>query len=277
MEYIKYLPPKMAAWINSLGEGVSDITLISGKKLFALRNEENVVSDLEVTKNVLNMAVEKMCRGSIYASQSTLKYGYLSVEGERVGVAGLAVTDDDGAVTHMRNITALNIRVPREIKGAADEVMPYIMSGTRIYNTIIISPPSRGKTTILRDAARQCGNIARCAIADERFEIAGKYDVGQYTTVIEGCSKAAAINMLLRSMAPSAIFTDEIGSAEDEEAIGKMMNAGVKIVCTAHGYDEKDVMRRRAVKKLFDDGIFERVIVLSSSGRIGGIQKAIRL
>lgn len=273
MEYGKYLTLQAAEWITGLGEGISDITLISGKKLFVKKDGATVVSDIDITKNMLNTAVEKMCRGSVYASQATLKDGYMTVDGERVGVTGCAVTDENGTVTHMRNITAVNIRLSREIKGAADALMPYLTDGKRVFNTIIISPPSGGKTTILRDAARQCGNMMRCAIADERSEIAGRYDVGKFTSVMEGCSKAAAIVMLLRSMAPEVIFTDEIGTGEDEEAIGRMMNAGVKIVCTAHGYDERDVLRRPAIKKLFENKVFERSVVLSGRGEAGRIQR----
>jgi stage III sporulation protein AA len=111
---------------------------------------------------------------------------------------------------------------------------------------------------------------------DERGEISGKCsDLGSYSVVLKGCSKGEGINLLLRTMAPSAIFTDEIGNEEDERAIQKSINAGVKIVCTAHGYDEKDVCRRRALKTLLDEKVFERVIVLESEGKIGSVKKVI--
>lgn len=283
MNYKKYLTEEMNAWLSPLGDSLSDITLISERNLFAAVNGEIKESGIFVSRELLSLTVDKMCRGSIFANQSTLKKGFITLEGgHRVGVCGSAVLSEDGFVSHMRGITALNIRISREIKGCADYVMPYIMEKGRIYNTLIIAPPSRGKTTLLRDAARQCGNSVKCAVADERGEIAGSTggkitnDVGKYTSVLDGCPKGEGIMMLLRSMAPSVIFTDEIGSGEDEQAILGIMNAGVKIVCTCHGYDEKDILRRPALKSLAEKSVFERIIILSSKGKIGSIEKVIR-
>ena len=284
MELEKYLTKEMTDWIEQAKGGVTDITLTAGRNMFAIINGQNRESSIFVSKNALAIVVEKMCRGSLYANQGTLKEGYITLDnGLRVGAVGSTVSDDNGKITHLRDITSINIRIAREIKGAADRIMPYIMANGRVYNTLIISPPSRGKTTILRDAARQCGNVLRCGIVDERSEIAGvssgkiSNDIGKYSFVIDACPKPEGISMMLRSMAPEVIFTDEIGGTGDEEAIGKMMNAGVKIVCTAHGYDEKDVMRRRAIKALFFKNVFERVIVLSSSGTVGSIAKVIKV
>lgn len=282
MNFEKYLTKEAAEWIEKMGGGVTDVTLSAGRNLFATVRGKIEESDILITKNSLALTVEKMCRGSVFASQSTLRQGYITLEGgARVGAVGTAVCSDDGKITHLRDITSINIRFSREIKGAADKIMPHILAGRRVFNTLIISPPSRGKTTILRDAARQCGNVVRCGIVDERREIAGalgeQNDIGKYSFVIDSCSKKDGIMILLRSMAPEVIFTDEIGGDGDEEAIGRMMNAGVKIVCTAHGYDERDVMRRRAIKLLFYKNVFERVVVLSSIGSVGGVQKVIKL
>lgn len=279
MDYERYLTGEMSAWIKPFGSSVSDITIIAGKNLFVLADGVIFQSEIFVTRGTIDKIVEKMCRGSVYANQSTLRHGYITLDGgDRVGAVGSVVADENGKVTHMREITALNIRISREIKGAADKAMPHILQGGRIFNTLIISPPSRGKTTILRDAARQCGDKMRCGIVDERCEIAGQRgerDVGKYTSVINSCSKGEGMMMLLRSMAPSAVFTDEIGSEEDEDAMLKMLNAGIKTVCTAHGYDERDIMRRNGLKRLYDEGVFEKIIVLSASGKIGSIEKVI--
>ncbi len=283
MNYKKYLTEEMNAWLSVFGDSVSDITLISERNLFAAVNGKIIESDILITRALIASIVDRMCRGSIFANQSTLKKGFITLEGgHRAGVCGSVVLSEEGAVSHMRSITALNIRISREVKGCADSVMPYIMEGGRIYNTIIVAPPSRGKTTILRDAARQCGNAVRCGIIDERGEIAGSAggqitnDIGKYSVVLDACPKGEGIMMLLRSMAPNAIFTDEIGGEEDERAILKMMNAGVKIVCTSHGYDEKDILRRPALRSLSENNVFERIIVLSPQGRIGSIEKVIR-
>ena len=106
-----------------------------------------------------------------------------------------------------------------------------------VRNTLIISPPKCGKTTMLRDLARNLSNAGfRIGICDERSEIAGcydgktSYDLGPRTDVLDGCPKADGILMLIRAMSPDVVMTDEIGKPEDAAAIRSALSAGVKII-----------------------------------------------
>lgn len=275
MEFEKYLPYEMCRWIETIGKDVGDITLIRDKNMFAKINGEIIDSPYFVSKDVLSEIVDKMCKGSIYANQYSLKQGYITLSGgHRVGVVGTAVKTDE-KVTHLRDITAINIRICREVIGAADEIMPYIKEGDKVYNSLIISPPSAGKTTVLRDIARQLGNCLKVGIVDERSEIAKGKKIGKYTFVMDECSKSEGITMMLRSMAPDVILTDEIGTKEDEKALEKLMNAGVKMICTAHGYDEKDILRREVFKNLIQGKVFEKIFVLSARNGPGTMEKII--
>ena len=75
---------------------------------------------------------------------------------------------------------------------------------------------------------------------DERSEIAGSFqglpqlDVGLCTDVLDACPKAEGMMMLLRSMAPEVMVTDEIGSEADAAAIEEVLHAGVAVIATAH-------------------------------------------
>ena len=100
-----------------------------------------------------------------------------------------------------------------------------------VRNTLIISPPKCGKTTILRDLARSLSYRGfRIGICDERSEIAGcydgktSYDLGPRTDVLDGCPKAEGILMLIRAMSPDVVMTDEIGKPEDAAAIRSALN-----------------------------------------------------
>ena len=200
--------------------------------------------------------------------QQNLAKGYITLSGgHRVGVCGKCVCEN-GKVTHMTDISAICVRLSRGIIGAADEIMEYVMYEDRIYNTLLISPAGCGKTTMLRDIARQIGQAHKVCIADERGEIAACYngvpthDVGRFTAVMDAVPKGEGITMLLRTMSPEVIVTDETGSEAEERAIGELINCGIKIITTAHGYSERDVMRRRYIRNIINDGVFERIIVL---------------
>jgi stage III sporulation protein AA len=146
-----------------------------------------------------------------------------------------------------------------------------------VFNTLLISPPQCGKTTLLRDLARQISNGTlharmkgmKVGIVDERSELAGcvqgvpQHDVGLRTDVLDACPKAEGMIMMIRSMSPHLLITDEIGRMEDCEAILEAVHAGVHVITTAHGFGLSEVRKRPAIRELFKAGAFSRYIVLS--------------
>lgn len=226
----------------------------------------------------------KMCKNSIYAVQNELCEGFLTLKyGHRVGVCG-KINRQDNKIISLTDFSSLNIRISREIIGAADAVIPFIVADKKPLNTLFISPPGCGKTTILRDLARQLAGgkySFRVGIVDERNEISSVYrgkpynDVGALSDILSFSPKPEGIVMLLRGMNPEIIITDEIGTENDEKAILSTVNCGVKIICSAHGYDVEDVKRREGIGRLIDSKIFERIIVLSNKNGIGTVEKII--
>ncbi|MCK9905711.1 hypothetical protein MXD63_37700, partial [Frankia sp. Cpl3] len=169
-------------------------------------------------------------------------------------------------------------------KGVAEKILPCLFEQGRIHNTLIISPPQCGKTTLLRDIARslsygsEWASSRKVAIVDERSELAGclngvpQRDVGPRTDVLDACPKAVGMMMMIRSMSPDAIIVDEIGRSEDGEAVWEAIHAGVSIICSAHGIDIADVAQRPMLGKLIQHGAFSRYIVLSRTNGVGTIQ-----
>ncbi len=210
-----------------------------------------------VDGGALDRIFQHICNYSPYAFEEELKQGFLTVEGgHRVGVAGQAVLEPDGSVRTLKNITFLNIRVAHQVKGAADGVLSKIYRGSRLKNTLIISPPGCGKTTMLRDLIRQIsdgnafGRGMTVGVVDERSELGGSFmgrpqnDMGMRTDVLDGCPKAAGMLMLLRSMAPEVIAIDELGSLEELDALRRAASCGCRILATAHGESLEEVQCR---------------------------------
>ena len=118
----------------------------------------------------------------------------------------------------------------------------------------------------------------RVGIMDERCEIAAmdssqaQMNVGLLSFVYSDCPKSRAMIMALRSMSPDVIITDEIGGKDDENAIFSLINGGVKIVSSCHGFGIEDVLRRGQIGKLLENKIFERVIVLGRQKGVGSVE-----
>lgn len=240
------------------------------------------------TASDIAKAAQLISGSSIYALEDEIRNGFITLRGgHRVGITGKAVLEG-GRVRTIKNISGFNIRIAREISGAADKVMPYLFNRQTgvFFHTLIISPPGCGKTTLLRDIIRNISNGIpelkipgrTVGLVDERSEVAGCYqgvpqkDVGIRTDVLDACPKAEGMMMLLRAMAPKVIAADEIGRREDVAAVEEALNAGVGVLTTAHGKDREDLLRRPVLKCLLVRSIFERMVVLSRSGGVGTIE-----
>lgn len=243
-----------------------------------------------VDQSELSKTIEIMSENSIYAYQDEIKNGFITLKGgHRVGIAGKVVLDGN-SIKNIKNISGINIRISREVPGCSDHVINYVLNGKGgIYNTLIISPPQCGKTTILRDIARKISDGIsesgfrgmKVGIVDERSEIAACYkgvpqnNVGMRTDVMDGCPKSLGMCMMIRSMSPQVIITDEIGGQGDKESIMSVINAGVKIIATAHGYNLTELKSRREVIGLMEEKVFERFIVLNNSKGPGTLAEVI--
>ena len=151
--------------------------------------------------------VNRLSMHSLYTLEEEIRRGYITIQGgHRVGIAGKVVLDG-GKVKQIRDITSFNIRIARQIPGAANLILPLLVEKGQVQSTLIISPPQCGKTTLIRDLARQISygtkdlRGKKVCIVDERSEIAGcvngvpQQDVGPRTDVMDGCPKAEGMMM----------------------------------------------------------------------------------
>lgn len=236
------------------------ILLINGAETFLSQDGsrgEDPQQAYRPQREEIEQLLEHICHYSLYAYEEGFRQGFLSVSGgHRVGIAGQVVTEADGSIRTMKNITCLNIRIACQIKGAADAILPWLYERGQLKNVLIISPPGCGKTTLLRDLIRQVsdGNLygtgKGVCLVDERSEIAGCWmgraqnDVGIRTDVLDACPKAGGMMLLLRSMSPSVIAVDELGGRDDMKALRMVSYCGVKVLATIHGADVEDALNR---------------------------------
>ncbi len=215
-----------------------------------------------------------VCENSIYAFSEDIRQGFVTIRGgHRVGITGRA-SMYDGSIEAFREVTSVNIRIAREVIGAANDIVDKILCPSGIKNTLIVAPPMGGKTTVLRDLTRQISDKGiKCAVVDERGEIASIYrstpqnDVGVQTDVIENVPKAQGMVMLLRTMSPQLIVTDEIATKEDCDALMQCFGTGVSVIASTHGKSLEEVMDRGILKPLLGGMGFGQIILLRKEGK----------
>lgn len=279
----KYFPKHIKeALENNISEEevniIEEIRIRINLPIIVKLEEKEKIIDYKVSTGDINYIFQKICENSIYAYQNQIANGFVTIKGgNRVGIVGTAVVQN-GKVTNLNYVSGLNFRIAQEIIGCSNKIMPNIIRGETIYNTLIIAMPGMGKTTLLRDIIRNLSNGftdgntkikgQNISVIDERGEISATYrggsqnDLGIRTDVLNDIPKAIGMKMAIRSMAPQIIAADEIGSVDDVNAIQYAICCGIKGIFTAHGNSVEDVKKNTELKSLIDNKIFEKFIII---------------
>ncbi len=227
-----------------------------------------------IDSSELNKIFCAICENSVYAYAEDIRQGFITIRGgHRVGITGRANVCD-GKIESFKEISSLNIRIAREVIGSANEIIGDIIQNGRITNSLLVAPPMGGKTTVLRDLARQISDMGiKTALVDERGELASIYcgvpqnNVGLQTDVIENVPKAEGALMMLRTMSPQLIITDEISTAKDAQALIQCFGMGVSVIASTHGESINEVRNREYLAPILGNSGFKQIIMLSKEGR----------
>lgn len=299
---LSYISPRIQLYIKKMSEqmilNTQEIRLRSGRPVvivtptgssfLTLSGKTSLVYSTNcviTSENEILDTINKMCEFSMHSHYEDILNGYITLpNGSRVGLCGTAVYEKD-VVKSIKNISSINIRIPRNIKGASGALFDNILNDG-LKNIVVIGPPSSGKTTILRDLAFQLssgrmGKYYKISVIDERKELfPSSYDInnlGPNTDVLSGFPKGKGIQMAVRTLSPDVIICDEIGSQLETSEVINSVNCGVKFALSAHADSIEEFLNKESFKEFIRLGIIDFAVLLLSSKAPGSIKEIVRL
>lgn len=272
------LPELLRSGLRALGGDrlyeLEEVRLRRGFPMTALLPEGEIDTDTPpIGEEELRQVLENATQSSAHTALDRVRQGFVTLRGgHRIGLCG-SVVHRNGEIVTLRELSSLSIRVARPVVGQAGALLPQLREAGAFTSTLILAPPGVGKTTLLRELVRglsdgEGGPPLRVGVADERGEIAALWRgepqlyVGRHTDVLDGCSKAEGLSMLLRGMNPQAVAVDEITDPADVRAVTEAAGCGAAMLATAHGSGPEDLRRRPVYRALLSTGVFRRLIVL---------------
>lgn len=227
-----------------------------------------------VTKDDIDYVLAVATKHSVYAVNNRLADGYLSCDdGIRIGVAGEGVFKN-GRLFTLKNVNSLCIRIPRQIFGCASALKPVLED---FDNTVILSPPGMGKTTILREFVRLLSDGGKnVVVIDERNELSASVNgvpsmqLGANTDVLLFSNKKSGYEGTVRAMRPDVIATDEVFGKDETDCLADICRSGVKFVATVHAKDTITLLKDRIYGAL---AAFTRYFV--ELGELGKVTKIV--
>ncbi len=262
------------------------VAIYCANKMYYITTDKRAVTTIYNGKMLLcseadiKETFENICEYSVYSYQNEIANGYITIKGgHRVGICGTAVYKKD-KIENVKDISSINIRVSRQIIGSADELIKRV--GVNSNGLLLCGCPSCGKTTVLRDLARQLSNrySKKIAVIDERCEIGSIHmgvsqnDLGQ-SDILDGYKKGEGILQAVRCMSPDVIICDEVGTTVDIEAIEQGLNAGVSIVASIHATNAHELMQKPQGRALIKTGAFEKIVFFKGREQVGEIKEVI--
>lgn len=222
-----------------------------------------------LNQNEIDLTVDRLCGGSLYAHGDTIKQGYISVEGGiRAGVSGRAAYDG-GRMVGISEINGICIRLPHGIKVDASPVCELLRKSSFSSGVLIYSPPGVGKTTLLRSVASSISESreTRVVVVDSRGELEyGLVSPRLSMDVLSGYSKAEGIEIALRTLSAGLIVCDEIGNNDDVKAICEAAVGGAALLASAHAADTVGLMAKKNIRILIDAGVFSYFVGIAREG-----------
>jgi len=213
----------------------------------------NIALPIALSQGEIREILSCVCDGSVYAFEESIREGFVTLKGGvRVGVGGRASTR--GGVTSLSGVESLCFRIPHAVRGCADALVSFFKE--KRCGILLFAPPSGGKTTLLRELARELSqgkDALRCAVIDSRGELLG-FEKECLVDRLSGYPKGKGAEIAVRTLSPELLIMDELGK-EDRDALLSLSSLGVPVIASVHGKTAGEVLSG-ALRPLFSEGIF---------------------
>lgn len=266
---LSYLPARLASAVCEAAktEGdIDEIRLVSRCEASLLSGGKLIPLGVETTDEDMRRIIRAVSASSLYSHSETLKEGYIvTCGGIRIGVCGRAVCEGERIVS-VTDISGAVIRIPSRRPGFADELFEIMKSGSFRENVMIYSPPSGGKTTILRELIRRLSEYSlRVAVVDTRLELCDGLE-GEGVFRLASYPRAKGTEIAVRTLSPDVVVCDEVNTDPDFSALSLAVGCGVTVVASCHADNANDV-RRRIAQKTGDDTFFKILYGVNKHGK----------
>lgn len=169
--------PGLASVPNAIRQTAEEIRIRSGYPIIIRTGMQNHITQITPDSEMLAECISAICQNSLHTYEKDIANGFITLYGgHRAGLCGTAVYGNGGLQT-VKNFSSINIRIARQLYGAARDLLPLAVKS-------VLEKRVENQSTAFKDYT-----------PDEMYKIDGNNVVtsGNYVALIICADNAKAI------------------------------------------------------------------------------------